>query len=98
MPFDQPTRNVLAKMVGECRRLLTDDIRKQLQGTYGFQPDGTALAVDALGHLDERKHEVACELRQWQTYLAANEVGAYAKQRAAAFERMTRETAFTALN
>jgi hypothetical protein len=98
MPFDQPTRNALAKMVGECRRLLTDDIRKQLQGTYGLQPDGTALAVDALGHLDERNREVARELREWQAHLAANEVGTDAKQRAAAFERMTRETAFTALN
>lgn len=98
MPFDQSTRNALAKMVGECRRLLTDDIRKQLQGTYGLQPDGTALAVDALGHLDERNCEVARELREWQAHLAANEVGTDAKQRAAAFERMTRETAFTALN
>lgn len=98
MPFDQPTRNALAKMVGECRRRLTDDICKQLQGTYGLQPDGTALEVEVLGHLDERHGEVARELRDWQAHLAANEVGTDTRQRAAAFERMTRETAFTALN
>ena len=98
MAFDQSTRNALAKMVGDCRRLLIEDIGKQLQGTYGLQPDGSALPVDALGHLDERNREIACELREWQAHLAANEVGQGAKQRAAAFERMTRETAFTALN
>lgn len=43
MAFDQSTRNGLAKTVGDCRRLLTEDIRKQLQGVYGLQPDGTAL-------------------------------------------------------
>lgn len=85
-------------MVGDCRRLLTDDIRKQLQGTYGLQPDGTALAVEVLGHLDERNRAVARELREWQAHIAVNEVGSDAQQRAAAFERMSRETAFTALN
>jgi hypothetical protein len=98
MPFDQATRNALAKIVADCRRLLTEDVRKQLQGTYGLQPDGTSLPVDALGHLDERGREIARELREWQTHLAANEVGTEAKRRATAFERMTRETAFTALN
>ena len=41
MAFDKPTRNALSKMVAECRRLLTDDVREQLQATYGMQPDGT---------------------------------------------------------
>lgn len=65
MPFDDPTRNDLAKMVGDCRRLLTEDIRKQLQSTYGLHPDGTVLSPDALGRLDERGQEIARELREW---------------------------------
>ena len=48
MSFDKPTRNKLASMVGDCRRLLTDDIRHQLQAVYGLQPDGTALPVSSL--------------------------------------------------
>jgi len=98
MSFDQPTRSALAKMVGDCRRLLTEDVRKQLQGTYGLQPDGTALPLDALGHLDEKGREIARELREWQDHLAANEVGPETKRRAAAFDRLVRETSFTALN
>lgn len=98
MPFDQPTRNALAKMVGDCRRLLTEDVRKQLQGIYGLQPDGTALSLDALGHLNEQGREIARELREWQAHLAANEVGSETKRRAAAFERIVRETSFTVLN
>ena len=49
MAFDKPTRNALAKMVGGCRRLLTEDIRTQLQAVYGLQPDGSALALDIAG-------------------------------------------------
>jgi hypothetical protein len=98
MAFDQPTRNALAKMVGDCRRLLTDDIRKQLQGVFGLQPDGTVLPIASLGHLDERGREIARELREWQDHLAANEVGTETKRRAAAFDRLVRETSFTALN
>lgn len=98
VPFDQPTRNALAKMVGDCRRLLTEDIRKQLQGIYGLQPDGTALSLEALGHLNEQGREIARELREWQHHLAANEVGSEPKRRAAAFERITREMSFTVLN
>jgi hypothetical protein len=98
MPFDKPTRNALAKMVGECRRLLTEDIRKQLQGVYGLQPDGSALPIERLGHLNERGRETAEELREWQEHLAANELGSDAKRRALAFERIAHETAFTVLN
>lgn len=36
MAFDKPTRNALARMVAECRQLLTDDVREQLQATYGI--------------------------------------------------------------
>lgn len=98
MSFDKPTRNKLASMVGECRRLLTEDIRHQLQAIYGLQPDGDALAVSTLGHLDEQGREAADELRAWQAHLASTEIGTEQQRRKEAFNRVARETAFTALN
>jgi len=86
-------------MVAECRRrLLTDDIRYQLQAVYGLQPDGTALRLAGLGHLDEEGREVARELREWQEHLASTEIGTEPQKRTAALERVAHETAFTVLN
>src|SRR5262249_22226261 len=65
MAFDKPTRNALARMVADCRRLLTNDVREQLQATYGIQPDGTALAVNKLTYLDDHGLEIATALREW---------------------------------
>src|SRR5439155_10293505 len=73
-------------------------IRHQLQAVYGLQPDGTALKVSNLGHLDERGHEIAQELREWQEHVASVEAGPEAQRRKAAFDRLANETAFTALN
>ena len=98
MSFDKPTRNKLASMVGDCRRLLTDDIRHQLQAVYGLQPDGTALPVSSLSHLDERGREVASALRHWQEHLASTEAGTETQKRKVAFDRLAHETAFTVLN
>ena len=86
MSFDKPTRNVLANLVAECRRLLTADIRDQLQRVYGLQPDGADLSVASLQHLDEPGVEIAEELRIWREHLAVNE-----QQRTAAFERLAQE-------
>lgn len=98
MSFDKPTRNKLANMVGDCRRLLTEDNRHQLQAVYGLQPDGTALPVSSLSHLDERGREVASALRLWQEHLASTEAGTETQKRKAAFDRLAHETAFTVLN
>jgi hypothetical protein len=98
MSFDKRTRNKVASIVGDCRRLLTDDIRHQLQAVYGLQPDGTALPVSSLSHLDERGHEVASALRLWQEHLASTEAGTETQKRKAAFDRLAHETAFTVLN
>lgn len=98
MSFDKATRNALAKLVSDCRRLLTADIRDQLQRVYGLQPDGTALPLGNLQHLDEHGLEIARELRIWQDHLVTTEHGADQKRRIAAFDRLAQETAFTALN
>lgn len=98
MSFDKPTRNLLASLVGDCRRLLTADIRDQLQRVYGLQPDGTALPLENLHHLDEQGQEIARELRIWQDHLTSTEHGTDQKRRIAAFDRLAQETAFTSLN
>src|SRR5215510_10697103 len=98
MAFDKPTRNALSRMVTDCRRLLTNDVREQLQTTYGMYPNGTALAVDKLAHLDDRGLEIATALREWLAHLFASEVGTGEQRRTNAFFRMTHETAFTYLN
>src|SRR2546430_458658 len=98
MAFDKPTRNALSRMVADCRRLLTDDVREQLQATYGIQPDGTALAVDKLAYLDDRGLEIATALREWLEHLCASEAGTEEQRHKNAFFRMTQETAFTYLN
>src|SRR5262252_4853767 len=98
MAFDKATRNALAKMVGECRRLLTDDIRGQLQAVYGLRPDGSALPVSRLGHLDEHGGEIAREVREWQQHVASTEIGTEAQRKANSFTRMAGETAYTVLN
>jgi hypothetical protein len=98
MSFDKPTRNKLAAMVGECKRLLTEDIRDQLQVMYGLQPDGTALPIERLGRLDDSGREVAQQLREWQEHVASTEIGTESQTKKAAFERVAHETAFTVLN
>lgn len=98
MSFDKPTRNLLANLVAECRRLLTADIRDQLQRTYGLQPDGADLSVASLQHLDEPGLKIAEELRIWREHLAVTEHGTEQERHIAAFERLAQETAFTALN
>lgn len=97
MAFDKKTRNELGKMVAECRRLLTRDVRAQLQSVYGLQPDGKMLDVSKL-KLDDRGREIAVALRQWLEHLAAGESGSEKEQRKNAFDRMANETAFTYLN
>jgi hypothetical protein len=98
MSFDKPTRNKLADMVGDCKRLLTEDIRDQLQVMYGLQPDGTALPIERLGRLDDSGREVAQQLREWQEHVASTEIGTESQRKKAAFDRVTHETSFTALN
>ncbi len=48
MPFDKPTRNALARMVGAARERLKADLTAQLQTDFRLHPDGTALPLDGL--------------------------------------------------
>jgi hypothetical protein len=96
MAFDKDTRNKLARLVADCRRLLTDEFLRQCQGTYGIQPDGSIASLDSLARLDDRELSVARQLRERIAYLASNEAGEYSVP--VAIERMVREQAFTVMN
>ena len=86
-------------MVGEARQVLSADVAGQLQGVYGLQPDGTALDIQDLAHLPPEGRDLAAELREWQSHLAAADPGQTERgRREAAFRRMTHEAAFTTLN
>lgn len=94
MPFDKPTRNLLAKMVAQCRDRLAEDIADQLQSSYGLYPDGTALDV-AKTEGDRRAAE---DLLALWTHFEAAEASSAKARRAIAYQRLVREIGFTLLN
>ena len=97
MAFDQPTRNRLARFVGEARRLIADEFTQQFQSLYGIGVDGTLTPPEQLGHLDETQRVLAARLRERVDYLIRTHPDE-PKPAAAAVERLAREQAFTVLN
>ncbi|MDY7076886.1 MAG: BREX-1 system adenine-specific DNA-methyltransferase PglX, partial [Chloroflexota bacterium] len=96
MPFDKPTRNLLAKTVAACRDRLADDVADQLQSRYGLYPDGTVL--DVARTEDDRR--AAEDLRALLAHFGAEaaETTGDEARRAAAYQRLVREIGFTTLN
>ena len=99
MPFDQPTRNRLARFVGDARALLTEEFTRQLQQEYGLDPArGDVADLDKLSHLDDARHETAVLLRETLAYYLAGQPKPDAKARQETLNRIVREQAFTVLN
>ena len=98
MSFDKETRNLLARTVTACRRRLVEDITDQLRGIFGLHPDGTVLPLDKLTYLSPDQATAARRLRDLLDHYGAGAAGAESERRKTAFERMTLEIAFTALN
>ena len=99
MSFDSSTRSVLAKLVGESRKLLMADLLDQINRIYQIPVDGLAPPDTAgLSHLDEQGKAIAQALREWQDHLVAGETGNTKQCRHAAAKRMGNEAAFTQLN
>ncbi len=99
MPFDKPTRNLLAKIVATCRDRLADDIAGQLQSLYGLYPDGASL--DVAQTEDDRC--AAEDLRALLAHFGAETAEAAAAgsaqaRRTTAYQRLVREIGFTLLN
>ena len=99
MPFDQSTRNRLARFVADARALLTEEFTRQLQHDYGLDPGrGDMTPLDRLGHLDDARRETAIILRETLGHYLAGEAKPSAKSRQEALTRIVREQAFTVLN
>ena len=98
MAFDQPTRNRLARFVGDARFLLTEEFIRQLQNDYGLDPtSGEITAIEKLTALDDARRETARILRETiEYYLAGKPTDD--KTRKETLERILREQAFTVLN
>ena len=53
MAFDQTTRNCLQSFVSKARAILSEEFTRQLQATYGLDPNqGTIADIESLSHLD----------------------------------------------
>lgn len=100
MAFDQSTRNRLQKFVNDARNLLTEEFTRQLQATYGLDPNaGSVASVDSLTHLDNRQRQTASVLRDALAHYLATTHGKGEKDRTKqALSRIVREQAFTVLN
>jgi hypothetical protein len=101
MAFDQSTRNLLANLVAECRRLLSAEFTAKLQELYGIQPTGEVAEVASLTQLTDERREVARLLRERIAHIQAGLTAGGAKPEAAArdaVQRVIREQAFTVLN
>ena len=99
MAFDQSTRNLLQRYVGQSRRLLTEEFTRQLQQEYGLDPEtGKVSDLVKLNHLDDARLETARLLRQILAHYVASERANSGVTVQAVLERIVREQAFTILN
>ena len=97
MPFDAPTRNRLAELVGDIRTLLTDEFLDQCEVLFGISPSGNVTGVEHLGDLNDAERSTATLLRERITYLVRTRPDD--KNAASnAVTRFVREQAFTVLN
>lgn len=98
MAFDDKTRNRLQKLVSDCRGLLTDEFRIQVQQTYGLDPNtGEVTSLERLTHLSDRERHTAQLLRDTLAHYLAGDADDE-EHRIAAMNRIIREQAFTVLN
>ncbi|MCY4356483.1 MAG: BREX-1 system adenine-specific DNA-methyltransferase PglX, partial [Gammaproteobacteria bacterium] len=100
MAFDQSTRNRLQKFVNDARILLTEEFTRQLQATYGLDPNaGSVAALESLTHLDNRQRQTARILRDTlEHYLTTTPGKGEADRIKQVLSRIVREQAFTVLN
>ncbi|MBI3967051.1 MAG: N-6 DNA methylase [Chloroflexi bacterium] len=97
MSFDRPTRNALARLVGQAREHLRVDVMDQLR-RLGFQADGAVLDLDQIAGLAEADYAAGVELRALLDHFVAAESGPDAVRRQSAYDRLVREIGFTTFN
>lgn len=103
MAFDQSTRNRLQKFVSDARKLLSEEFTKQMQNTYGLDPNtGVVANLNELPGLTPSQRQTSTLLRDTlDHYLAASHKTAPYQDKSlviATLDRIVREQAFTVLN
>lgn len=94
--MDKDLRNALRAVVAACRRVLDEDVRRQLEGTYGVTPRGEFIA-------QEDVEPYAVDPREWrrereEIFSAISHIESFGVDREHAIEQFVRESAFTVLN
>src|SRR6266404_354787 len=97
MPFDDKTRNRLARFVTDARELIKSEFEEQLQQVYGISASGEIAAPEDLRDLEEEQVALAEVLRERLDYLKGS-FKTDENSASAAVDRLTREQAFTVLN
>ncbi|MCG3857986.1 BREX-1 system adenine-specific DNA-methyltransferase PglX [Psychrobacter sp. Ps2] len=100
MAFDQTTRNCLQSFVSKARAILSEEFTRQLQATYGLDPNqGTIADIESLSHLDNYQLQTAHILRETVQHYMTTTAGKTQKEQVKlVLERIVREQAFTVLN
>jgi hypothetical protein len=100
MAFDQNTRNRLQRFVSESRAILIEEFTRQLQSTFGMDPqNGDVADIETLAYLDNNQRETATFLRDTLAHYISSISAKSEKERAKqALDRIVREQAFTVLN
>jgi hypothetical protein len=93
---DRGLRNALRAMVASCRQVLEEDVRRQLEGTYGLTPEGEFLAREDI-------EPYAIDPGEWrrerdEIFAAIGHIESYGIGRVRASEQFVRESASTILN
>lgn len=94
--MDKDLRTALRSVVIACRQVLEEDVRRQLEGTYGVTPRGEFIAREDV-------EPYAVDPREWrrerdEILAAIAHIESYGADRAHAVEQFVRESAFTILN
>lgn len=93
--MDKATRNEVRKMVAAARKVLEEDVRRQLEGVYAISADGRAEPVENVATL-RRDLLLARRRREIEAAVAHEQARGASSQEAV--DRFVRETAFTWLN
>src|SRR6266851_4318119 len=95
MPFDDPTRKLLAQMVGRARERLRLDVMDQLR-RLGFQEDGSVLALSLISGLSAEEYSAGTDLRELLRHFVASEPPGDRERNG--YDRLVREIGFTIFN
>lgn len=93
--MDKATRNEIRKMVAAARKVLEEDVRRQLEGVFAISADGRAEPVEDVATL-RRDPLLARRRREIEAAIGHEQAGGASPREAV--ERFVRETAFTWLN